>query len=342
MKRLSLLLASLLLIISCTFPLSCAEQKTEDYTDAIVDASDAVSVDGKGEIVEEEPQYIEHAPAVEGYNEKEKPLSSIPSEVEEYSGFDLSSVPEFNGSPFVEINGNKPFFTENDIKDISFEIYAPLDFLGRCGIAFANIGIDIMPTEERESIGTVKPAGWQTVKYDFVDGKYLYNRCHLIGFQLSGENANEKNLITGTRYMNVQGMLPFENEVATYVERTGKHVLYRVTPVYVGDELLARGVLMEAYSVEDGGKGICFNVFCYNAQPGVMIDYATGNSYEVSEPETEEFIKYSYVGNKNSGKLHYDYCSSVKSMKESNKEYLECTRDEAINMGYSPCGICKP
>lgn len=191
----------------------------------------------------------------------------------------LTDIPEYSGSPYVEINGNEPLFTEKQ-KEIteSFETYAELDNLGRCGVTFACIGEDLMPTGERGEIGQVKPTGWHTVKYDFVDGRYLYNRCHLIGWQLTGENANRSNLITGTRYMNVDGMLPFENMVDDYIEETGNHVLYRVTPLFVEDELVARGVTIEAYSVEDDGEGICFYVYCYNVQPGVRIDYATGKS----------------------------------------------------------------
>jgi len=187
-------------------------------------------------------------------------------------------VPDFSGEPYVFIGNSKPDF-ENTTTN-SYETYAPLDELGRCGTAEACVGIDLMPTEERGSIGSVKPSGWQSAKYDCVDGKYLYNRCHLIGYQLSGENANKQNLITGTRYMNVEGMLPFENLVADYVKETGNHVLYRVTPVYEGEELVARGVLMEAWSVEDQGAGVCFNVYCHNIQPGITIDYANGDSWE--------------------------------------------------------------
>ena len=187
-------------------------------------------------------------------------------------------LPEFDGKPYVAVNGNEPEFTADEITDKYFEIYEPLDRYGRCTVAFACLGRETMPTEERGEIGSVKPTGWHTVKYDCVDGKYLYNRCHLIGFQLSGENANKRNLITGTRYMNVDGMLPFENMVDDYIEETGNHVMYRVTPVFEGDDLVARGVQMEAYSVEDEGEGICFNVFCFNNQPGVIIDYATGES----------------------------------------------------------------
>lgn len=188
-------------------------------------------------------------------------------------------VPAYSGMPYVEIHDNMPFFTEEVMTTNSFEKYAPLDLLGRCGTAFANIGKDIMPTEERGPIGMVKPSGWHTVKYpDVIEDLYLYNRCHLIGYQLSGENANEKNLITGTRYMNVEGMLPFENQVAQYVKDTGNHVLYRVTPRFTGNNLVADGVLMEAYSVEDSGEGLQFCVFVYNVQPGIEIDYVTGKS----------------------------------------------------------------
>lgn len=190
----------------------------------------------------------------------------------------ISEIPEYSGEPYIELNGNEPEFTDDEITTESFETYSELDDLGRCGTAYANISIDLMPTEKRGSIGQVKPTGWHTVKYDIVDGKYLYNRCHLIGYQLSGENANEKNLITGTRYLNVDGMLPFENMVADYVKETGNHVLYRVTPIFDGMNLVATGVQMEAYSVEDDGDGISYNVYVYNVQPGIEIDYHTGES----------------------------------------------------------------
>lgn len=199
---------------------------------------------------------------------------------------DLKDVPEFNGTPYVQINNNVPYFAEEDMSVQSFESYAELDSLGRCGEAFACIGTDLMPTEERGSIGQVKPSGWQIEKYDFVDGKYLYNRCHLIAFQLAGENANRKNLITGTRFLNTEGMLPFENMVADYVKETGNHVLYRVTPIFQENELVARGVLIEAKSVEDNGRGILFCVYVYNNQPGVEIDYQTGKSKLTSNPKT--------------------------------------------------------
>ena len=192
--------------------------------------------------------------------------------------FSLDTIPEFKDEPYVIINNNKPEFDEKYYTTKSFEEYSDLDVLGRCGVAFANIGKDIMPTEPRGDIGMIKPTGWQYSKYDFVDGKYLYNRCHLIGFQLAGENANKKNLITGTRYLNVDGMLPFENQIAEYVKKKNKHVLYRVTPIFKDKNLVASGVQMEAMSVEDKGKSICFNVYVYNNQPGVKIDYKTGKN----------------------------------------------------------------
>lgn len=205
-----------------------------------------------------------------GYLESETTVQTI--------FFNLSDIPEFSNQPYVVINNNIPEFSEEDYKVETFERYSELDSLGRCGVAYACVGKETMPTEERGEIGQIKPTGWHTVKYDIVDGKYLYNRCHLIGYQLTAENANKNNLITGTRYMNVTGMLPFENEVADYIEETGNHVLYRVTPIFEEDNLLASGVQMEAKSIEDNGTGVCFNVYVYNAQPGIMIDYSNGES----------------------------------------------------------------
>ncbi|MBT9776570.1 hypothetical protein GPL15_08640 [Clostridium sp. MCC353] len=282
--------------------------------------------------------------------------------------FSLNDIPAYTGRPYVVIHDNVPFFTEEDISTESFESYSDLDDLGRCGPAFANIGTDLLPTEKRGNIGQVKPSGWQTVKYDFVDGKYLYNRCHLIGFQLTAENANEENLITGTRYMNVEGMLPFENMTADYIKETKNHVLYRVTPIFTDENLVASGVLMEARSVEDDGEGILFNVFVYNVQPGVSIDYKTGES-RLSDSDGEQTksagtegtdhgagdtaeqkegngsadnAEHTYILNTNSHKFHQPSCSGVVKMKEENKESYTGNRDELISQGYSPCGICKP
>ncbi|MGN1451324.1 MAG: DNA/RNA non-specific endonuclease [Eubacteriales bacterium] len=253
-------------------------------------------------------------------------------------------VPEYSGGAFDVLNGNEPEFSADQLVTTAYEYYSELDYLGRCGVAISCIGREIMPTEERGSIGQVKPTGWHTVKYDIVDGKYLYNRCHLIGFQLTGENANVCNLITGTRYMNTEGMLPFENMVADYVKETGNHVLYRVTPVFEGTELVARGVKMEAFSVEDNGDGICFNVFVHNVQPGIEIDYATGDSRLATNGETTETESGTadYILNTSSKKFHLPSCSSVSDILEKNRGEYSGSREDLIAMGYSPCGNCKP
>ncbi len=280
------------------------------------------------------------------------------------STIDVAAIPAYGGSPYTVVEDNVPGFSETDLSAPE-EQYAPLDSLGRCGTAFAIVSRSTMPTEERGSIGMIKPTGWRTVRYDdLIADRYLYNRCHLIGYQLTAENANEENLITGTRYMNVEGMLPFENEVADYVERTGNRVLYRVTPVFVDDELVARGVQMEACSVEDDGAGVCFNVFCYNVQPGIGIDYATGDSWRMSDdvpaytpeegaaqadgaagqadvPQSAP-VEVTYILNVNTGKFHLPGCRSVKQMKDKNKREVRSTREDMIAQGYSPCANCNP
>lgn len=257
-------------------------------------------------------------------------------------------IPPYTSEPYTEINGNIPSFTDDEITDQPFETYSPLDTLGRCGMAFACVGQELMPTEDRGSIRQVKPSGWHLVKYDCVDGKYLYNRCHLIGYQLTAENANERNLITGTRYLNIEGMLPFENQVADYVQQAGNHVLYRVTPVFEGDNLLASGVLMEGYSVEDSGAGICFCVYAFNVQPGVQINYATGESALADAAPPEPTIQAppeeepSYVLNHNTRKFHRPSCSSVEDIKPSNREDYFGSREALIEKGYVPCKRCRP
>ena len=254
----------------------------------------------------------------------------------------LDELPPYSGEPYVEINGNEPAFLPGEMTANSYEVYSPLDELGRCGEAAACVGVDLMPTEERGSIGQVKPTGWQTVKYDCVDGKYLYNRCHLIGYQLSGENANKQNLITGTRYLNVEGMLPFENLVADYVKETENHVLYRVCPVYDGGNLVASGVTMEAKSVEDDGEGVSFFVYVYNVQPGVEIDYATGESWLEGGTRPEAAPETAYVLNTSSKKFHLPDCSGANSMKAENRQETSSSRQELLDQGYEPCGTCKP
>lgn len=267
----------------------------------------------------------------------------------------VDDVPDFDGeTAYVEIRDNVPDFDESDLVTTSYEEYAGLDALNRCGTATACVGQDIMPTEERGRIGQIKPSGWHTVKYDIVDGKYLYNRCHLIGYQLTGENANEENLITGTRYLNIEGMLPFENLIADYVRETGNHVLYRVTPVFEGDNLLSRGVHMEAFSVEDDGEGVCFNVYAYNAQPGIFVDYATGESAlgdqtsKVPDNDgdenkgTTDTERTAYILNTNTKKIHLPDCSSVGDMKQRNKKVTSETKEELIRQGYTGCQRCNP
>lgn len=289
-------------------------------------------------------------------------VSGVPANIAESTVYaaktvDLAQIPSYTGSPYTVLNDNVPDFPESDFNTESFETYGELDSLGRCSEAYANIGNDLMPTEERGSIGKIKPSGWHTIKYDCVDGKYLYNRCHLIGYQLTAENANEQNLITGTRYLNVEGMLPFENMVSDYIKETGNHVLYKVTPLYAGDNLVATGVQMEAQSVED--DGIQFNVFCYNVQPGVGIDYATGDSWQndltpasdqnsaptedsAASSTQEKPVGTTYIININTGKFHYPTCRSVKQMNDSNKKEVIDNRDNLISQGYSPCGNCNP
>lgn len=246
----------------------------------------------------------------------------------------MEEIPEYSGEPYVVINDNIPGFSETEITDQSFEQYNELDSLGRCGTAIASIGRDLMPTEERGSIGQVKPTGWHTVKYDNVDGKYLYNRCHLIGYQLTAENANQLNLITGTRYMNVDGMLPFENMVADYVKETGHHVLYRVTPVFDGDNLLASGVQMEALSVEDNGEGISYNVFVYNVQPGINIDYVTGESSPEDSTNNSESENGEIRGNSNSKIYHCPGQAAYDQMADSKNLVIFSSEEEAQKAGY--------
>lgn len=266
----------------------------------------------------------------------------------DYVNYDLSNIPDYDGKAYVELNGNVPEFSESEkTYSESFEEYGKLDSLGRCTYAVSCIGKDLMPTEKRGSIGSVKPSGWHISKYDFVDGKYLYNRCHLIGYQLTAENANERNLITGTRYLNVEGMLPFENDVADYIEITNNHVYYKVTPIFEGNNLVANGVQMQAYSVEDNGQGISFNVYCYNVQPGVAIDYATGDnqtvaSSSITSTSSDEADKKTYIVNTKTKKFHNPDCDGVKKMSSSNKKKYKGTRDSLISNGYSPCQKCNP
>lgn len=272
----------------------------------------------------------------------------------EGTGCGAYNIGDYTGDPYVNVNDGVPFFTEDEkVVTAQLEVYSSLDELGRCGVALANISTDTMPTEARGAIGQVKPSGWQSIKYDIVDGKYLYNRCHLIGFQLAGENANEANLITGTRYLNIDGMLDHENMVADYVKDTGNHVLYRVTPLFEEDNLVANGVLMEAYSIEDNGEGLQFCIYAYNVQPGIQIDYATGQSKliggETEFDDTSVLKNYTenpdgtiYIVNIETKKFHYEDCGVAIKTKDENKESYNGTVDWLLDNGYEPCGKCKP
>ena len=266
------------------------------------------------------------------------------------------TVPEFTNKPYVNINGGVPTFTEEEITTKAYEFYSELDTLGRCGETRACLGVELMPTDDRGDIGSVTPSGWKyngksnNNKYDtkLVEGGYIYNRCHLIGFQLAGENANEKNLVTGTRYLNIEGMLTFENMIADYIKETNNHVMFRVTPIYDGNNLVPSGVHMEAYSVEDKGEGISFNVYSYNVQPGIEINYATGENWlsgeapEVEETTTQDPNTITYILNKKSMKFHKENSGCGADVKEENREMFTGNRQELIDKGYSPCGTCKP
>ena len=318
------------------------------------------------------PQEPQSAPA-EDTNQQETEAVGENRPVTDDGVLSYRDVPAFEGNPYVYVNDGEPTFTDDQrAAEPGHEHYGELDELGRCTAAFAVVGPETQPTEKRGSSGEIRPSGWQMAKYDFVEGKYLFNRCHLLGYQLTGENANPQNLITGTRYLNIQGMLPFENAVADYVDATGNHVLMAVTPIFEGDELVARGVHMMAESVEDGGEGVAFNVFCYNVQPGVVIDYGTGESMleedatplpdvsgaesvpgaasegagEASEKgatETDEGKGVAvYVLNTNSKKFHRPDCSSVGQMSAKNREDVEDTRENLIANGYDPCKRCNP
>ena len=352
-------------ILGFVFVIACMISPLSDDTDKISN-TEQIEISSE-EVTETEPETeTESETETETQTQTEEVIKDSESNVGTITAnnnVSLDSIPAFSGSPYVAINDNVPYFTDSEMTTTAFENYSSLDSLGRCGIAYANICKDIMPTEERGEIGSVKPSGWRTVKYDVVSGKYLYNRCHLIGFQLAGENANTKNLITGTRYLNVDGMLPFENMVADYVKETGNHVLYRVTPMFSGNNLVASGVLMEAKSVEDNGAGILFNVYCYNNQPGITIDYATGDSsldgtsgsQTVSPQSDAGSSAGGSTGDSNStitdsstnGAVTVHITDSGKKYHNAGCRYLkdsdrEVTLDEAKSLNLEPCGVCNP
>ena len=347
----------------------------QDLPDVIIDDTEVTS----GTVTEESIEDVAADVDTVGANGVVS-NEDVEAAVEDWSHISLAGIPTYQGMSYTNINGNKPFFSDEDkVRTDAFEYYSELDELGRCGVAYANICKELQPTEERGSIGQVKPSGWHTVKYNgYIEDNYLYNRCHLIGYQLAGENANELNLITGTRYMNCDGQLPFEDMVDDYVDETGNHVLYRVTPIYEGDNLVASGVLTEAYSVEDNGEGLQFCVYCFNVQPGIGIDYATGESWflddyegeyatqtyfstkqiknyivdteayeaQKSETTTEETEVVSeektYVLNTNTMKFHEKDCRYANDISESNRKEVTESRAVLLEEGYYPCGSCKP
>ena len=254
---------------------------------------------------------------------------------------DLNTIPAWDGQPCFVIDDNTPGFTELDLTTDAFERYSALDILGRCGSAYACVSEALLADEDRGSLASITPSGWVNRQYDFIDGKYLYNRCHLLGFQLTGNSASKRNLITGTRYLNIQGMLPFENQVADHVKDHSHHVLYRVTPLFRENDLVCRGVQMEAYCVECGNDDpFMFHVFCYNVQPGVLIDYETGESSFSEIGLNSE--KKTYVLNTSSKKFHDPDCGNAANISDKNRDKVKITREELIYRGYEPCGVCKP
>ena len=326
-----------------------------DELEVVKDSSVAVvETQKKEEIKQSEEKPSKEVKNKQEIEEKQEEVVSVKKEWKD-------SVPKQNNRAYTIINNNIPYFTKADMSKQAFEHYSELDYLNRCGPAFACVGIETMPTEKRGSIGMIKPSGWHTIRYDdLIEGKYLYNRCHLIGYQLTAENANTKNLITGTRYLNMEGMLPFENQIADYIDATNNHVLYRVTPDFEGNQLVAKGVLMEAKSVEDDGEGLMFCVYAYNIQPGISIDYATGESSRRDDavplkttpqvqkkpkpalPSSKPSETCTYMINVNTEKFHRPNCSSVSRMKEENKLEFIGGRQELINKGYAPCKNCNP
>ena len=345
-----------LLLVACCLLVGCDMGSVPGTTPSTPDGGKPAQTEGRTEAdTEADTEAKTEADTEADTDDGEQTLAGSESGLEvpalTMPSFAVSDAPAFSGKAYVAINGNTPFFTTNQITAESYEFYSELDDLGRCGLTVASIGVDMMPTEDRESISSVKPSGWQSAKYDtsIVSGGYLYNRAHLIGFQLCGENANDRNLITGTRYLNIDGMLPFENMVADYVKETENHVLYRVTPIYTGDNLVAEGVLMEGWSVEDNGEGICFCIYAYNVQPGIVIDYATGKSClsgETLPPETEapetEPVEQDYILNTKTMKFHDPDCGSAADMAAANKQEFHGFRSELIEDGYTACGVCRP
>lgn len=360
-----LITAAVILLFACAVISGQNTDTVTDFSDATdtVYESEYISAEESSAKEENEAESESQTAAKNEKNESKesKKAETVLSELEETSKAQpvgLSDIPPYSGSIYVTVNGNKPVFSAGELKTVGYEIYSELDSLGRCGTATASCGKDTMPKdgEERGSISDVYPSGWKQAKYEGISGGWLWNRCHLIGWQLSAENANRRNLITGTRCMNVDGMLPFENMVADYIKETGNHVAYRVTPIYDGDNLVCSGVQMEAYSVEDKGEGIEFNVFCYNVQPNISINYKTGDSeYTGGTKEETTSVSQSdnssvsvidnsttetYILNTNTKKFHKSTCSSVKKISSQNYAESSESKETLISQGYVPCKNC--
>ena len=333
-------------------PESESDAPTEQTTELPTDAPTEEPTEQPTEEPTEQPTEEPTEQPTEGTTRPETDVPVEPETEQPAPDFDLSNVPAYSGKPYVALNNNVPWFTGAEKVTDSYETYGALDALGRCTVVMACCGKDLMPTTDRGNISSIKPTGWVQAQYSIVNGGNLYNRCHLIGWQISGEDANARNLITGTRYFN-EAMIPFENMIADYIKETGNHVMYRVTPIFEGNNLVASGAVMEAWSVEDQGDGVCFNVYMYNVQPGVVIDYATGESYlEADGGPTTPGEETTYpddgllhlVLNTSSKKIHKPNCSGVKQMSEKNKLEFDGTWEELdayYDQGYNDCGTCK-
>lgn len=350
MKKLNKILA-ILLSLSILLSFAGCDTSSFEYDSSIDSSISSETTNDTSDIVssQEDKATKEQPSQSESSSLTQKPTDNSTTEQKPTKPVEILQVPAYSGSPYIVINNNQPSFSSSELTTKGYEKYSSLDSLGRCGVAIASCGQEIMPgaDEERGSISSVKPTGWIQKSYSGISGGYLWNRCHLIGWQLSAENANRENLITGTRYMNINGMLPFENMVADYIRETGNHVAYRITPIFEGKNLVCSGVQMEAYSIEDDGDAICFNVYCYNVQPGITINYATGDSSGPSSSTTTSSSTPSTEQNNNtagSGDMVWIPSSGSKYHSRSScsnmKNPTQVTKQEAENQGYEPCKKC--
>ncbi|MDO4663912.1 MAG: DNA/RNA non-specific endonuclease [Erysipelotrichaceae bacterium] len=339
-KRISNLFLFLCLI---TTMIGCGADSSSSLASSLVNSQEIVEQSTTSNSISEEQSAQSSTSAIQSQEDQQPNPAKLP--------ITLADIPEYSGQPYVEINGNVPYFEENEKTTTAFQHYFELDELGRVTMAYGSLGQEILPEEERGDISSIHPTGWVQNRYECIkDGQALYNRCHLIAFSLSGQNANPKNLMTGTRYMNVKGMQPFESRTLDFIRKTNKHVMYQVTPLFEGDNLVANGVLMQAKSVEDDGQGLSFNVFCYNVQPGICINYRTGENWleqgqaetsQTNNPQSDQQAQ-DYVLNTRSHKFHDPSCDSVDDMSQRNRKDVHETRDDLIAQGYTPCQRCNP